>query len=71
MVPSDESSMPVFEEAVNELIIFKTLKSNPEDVTSLIRCSPGFVLAVIEILTDLLEQIQSMPPDEKINRQVH
>ena len=64
MVSGYKSSVSVFQKIVNlpdeysEVIIFRTLKSSPEDITSLISCTPGFAQAVIDILTDLLSKIE-------------
>ena len=53
----------------SEVVIFRTLKSSPEDIVSLISCTPGFARAIIDILTDLLSKIEVEQPSE--NRIVH
>ena len=67
MVPSDKSPVPVLEEAVSEIVVFKTLQSSPEDIISSISCTPDFAKAVITILTDLLEQIENTSTGRTIN----
>ena len=75
MVSGHKNSVPVFQKTVNipdefsEVVIFRTLKSSPEDIASLISCSPGFARAVIDILTDLLSKIEVEQSSE--NRVVH
>ena len=67
MVPSDKDPMPVLEEAVSEIVVFKTLASNPEDIISSIACTPGFARAVISILAELLDRVESGPPNKVVH----
>lgn len=50
--------IPVLEEAVSEIIVFKTLQSSPEDIISSIACTPEFAKAVVSILNELIERIE-------------
>lgn len=50
--------IPVIEEDVSEIIVFKTLESSPEDIISSIACTPGFARAVVSILNELLLRIE-------------
>lgn len=59
--------IPLLEEAVSEIIVFKTLASNPEDIISSIACTPQFARAVISILIDLLNKIESRPANEALH----
>lgn len=62
-----KAPVPVLEEAVSEIIVFKTLQSSPEDIISSIACTPDFAKAVIAILTDLLIRIESGPSDKIVH----
>lgn len=59
--------IPVFEEVISEIVVFKTTVSNPEDIISSISCTPGFAKAVVEILIELLSRVETKPPNERLH----
>lgn len=62
-----KAPVPVLEEAVSEIIVFKTLQSSPEDIISSIACTPGFARAVVSLLIELIERIENSSEGKSVH----